>query len=221
MPSNKRKGGDLAVKAEDVPYFHGPERSPHANYVFLVGHFPEGTWGSLPLRLQVCLGFSKWLIYPGDKEKTLELYDLLKQWRKVERRVGGKRTALERLFRQHVLRIVRELRSRRSQSRKSLKRIARGEWNLQEYNNQRKNLRTLHQYSGKAQNMENRGGEWILFSPIGEVFYIKSLRKFCGARGFDWSHLSRTSTIPGKFYKGWRAVKRTPIVEWWGPKGFG
>jgi hypothetical protein len=60
----------------------------------------------------------------------------------------------------------------------------------------------------------------VIWSPIGEVYFVRNLVKFCREKGMDDSHLGKTAKYPGKYYRGFKAEKRTKTTDWWGLGGF-
>ncbi len=217
------KGRHTNVLRESVHHFHSPERSPHANLKFLLGKFPEGTWGELSLRKQFCLEYCKWLCFPRSskkEEETMRVYEVMKQWRKIDRRIGTKRTLLERTFRVSVLKIVRKLRGAKKNSRYSKRVHDKGTGNLVKVNREKAYLPNLEKGRQKQGDFGRKSLEWVIWSPEGEVYFVRNLRLFCRTRGMDWSHLSKTSIHENKYYRGWRCEKRTKMTDWWGLGGF-
>ena len=217
------KSKNPAVRRENVHYFCGPERSPHANLKFLLEKFPEGTWSELPLRKQVCLEYCKWLGFPSPlkKEKgVMVVYTLMKKWRTTDFRIGTKRTLLERTFRMSVLPVVRKLRHSERNRKNAKISHYKGTGNLVKVNKEKAYLPNLKKGHEHYDVFGRISLEWILWSPEGEVYFIKNLRNFCRERKMDWSHLSKTSLYPDKFYRGWKAEKRNKTTEWWGRGGF-
>jgi hypothetical protein len=211
------------VLRKAVHHFYSPERSPHANLKFLLGKFPEGTWGELSLRKQFCLEYCKWLCFPRSskkEEETMRVYNVMKHWRKVDRRIGTKRTLLERTFRVSVLKIVRKLRGAKKNSRHSKKLHDRGTGNLVKVNREKAYLENLKLGPKVAALTGTRTEDWIIWSPEGEVYFVRNLYAFCKEKGMDDSHLGKTAKYPGKYYRGWRAAKRTRVTEWYGAGGF-
>ena len=210
----------LRVPRKAVHYFHGPERSPHANLKFLLGKFPRETWEQLPLNKRVCLGYCEWRAKGFSQDETIALYELMKKWRKEDKRIGKNRKVIERLFRAHVLTIVKKKRTADLTRKAAKKQHREGRSFLVEFNKRKGYLENLKLGPKVVALTGTTTKDWIIWSPEGEIYFVRNLYAFCKERGMDDSHLGKTSIYPGKFYKGFKAQKRVKTTDWWGVGGF-
>lgn len=214
-PKQKRKKrGGYFMSKNAIP---GNFRPIVESYYHLCSKYPRERWEEFSYRKQVCLRYIEWLVYPADKGLRGELIDKVKEWRKEEGgRLGGKRSILEKLARRFFKTRRREKVSEKNRKR----RIEIGEETLKnELGIFRPDLREKWKTSENARRLrsfQEKAGcalYWTVYSPDGQVFHIHSLRRFCRENNLDDSHLGKTSLYPGKYHKGWRAVKRNPDVE--------
>ena len=173
------------------------------------------TLTEVPLRKQVCLQFLRWMYTVDKKDKTLFI-DLIKRWRTEDNRTGMPRTLLERkarkLFKAHTKH--KKLAPTREGAKKWCEESLRKEIGvhtperrakLREHNIRIRQIKTEKDLASTVKN-------WVVYSPTGEVFYLRTIFQFCKDRGLYWSNLGATHNHPGKLYKGWRAEK---INEEW------
>lgn len=158
-------------------------------------------------RKMVCYRFLRW-VYSGDRDDKDAFIAELKSWRKIERRIGGHRTVLER----HGRKLFKEnwKRDRYTNSRKAASEY--GKWAAA-------NGIGIHSPENKARNSEhtrarlakekaegkrnNKAKDWIVHSPDGEVFRVVGLRQISAQYGLDHRTLNSTKNKPGKTHKGW------------------
>ena len=217
-PPIPRRRLDSPVFKKDCVLRYSPERPIIDTYHYLLGRYPEGTWESLSYRKRVCMWFLKWFSDPTE-DNLLTFVDMVKAWRKNDRRVGGKRTLLEVLTRKRLFKKVRKIEIQRSgqtqgKSPENLEHLRR----LREVQKREKKGFYNPQTQTKAAKdraramMGPQGEHWVITSPQGEVFHVQGLRAFCEEYGLDRGHLGRTAKVPGTYHKGWMARKK--VQDW-------
>jgi hypothetical protein len=180
--------------------------------------YPRSTWPERSLRKQVCLLYIQWLCFP-EKENRSELIEKVKAWRKIDGRIGGERSVLEKLVRRFFAKDKKERRS--PQQKKS---------SLKTGKNALKNKTGIHspemvslvqtpevRAKGHETQRRIRGDHWFVFCPNGDVLEIHNLKRFCRENNLDASHLTRTAKYSGKIHKGYRARKRCVDLEGYTP----
>ena len=158
-------------------------------------------------RKNICLLFLRWA-QSGKVEDKDNFLKALKEWRKIEGRIGGHRTLLERKGR----RIARQNwnRERHASTRKAAR-----EWGLKakelkigilspEWQERNSEFAIKGAQMRKEQGLpHNNCKKWVVHSPEGEVFYLLGLAAFCREKGLDRRTLYATRWKEGKTHKGW------------------
>jgi hypothetical protein len=167
------------------------------------------------LRKQACLQYLKWGVttYREDRDKFV---DLIKKWRKEDKKIGAHRTLLERKARK-LFQQVRRDKSKDKMSEgglKSARQSVRNKTGLHspEFAERRRELGRQNVKRWK-ENGPQHAHHWIVHPPEGEPFKIYNLSAFCREHGLNQSHMCRTALDPKrrKHHKGWRAEKYNPI----------
>lgn len=219
-PKQKRVWKDHRVFKEDIVHRKMPERPICDTYFYLLEKYPKDTWDSLSWRKQICLGFLEWMTFPDRKELVDPLVEKVKAWRKKEKRVGGKRSLLERQFRKKLFR--KHTKERNYKNRPT---------RCDEGNRQVKNktgMFTPERFAErcdpnsdfhkrrvekmKARPPGSKGLDWIVTSPWGDVYHVKGLQTICEENGLDASHLSKTAKHAELYHRGWKARKKN--LDW-------
>jgi hypothetical protein len=153
-----------------------------------------------------------------DKETLSILIKKVKEWRKIDGRIGGSRSVLEKLVR----RFFAKDRKKRSETQKKS--------SLKTGKNALKNKTGIHspemvalvqtpevRAKGEETRRRTAGEHWFVHTPDGEILEIHNLNRFCRENGLDCSHLARTAKYPGKTHKKYRARKRCVDLEGYTP----
>ena len=203
-------------------YFTGKSAMPSNfrtlidSYHHLCSKYPREKWEEYSYRKQVCLRYIEWMVNPRNKELRGELVDKVKEWRKHEKgRVGGKRSILEKLARRFFRQRKREKQLKEGVRIKHENINSQMERKVGIYSDEFLALRKTSDWAKWVRSFgkKKKGLFWTVYSPTGEVYHVQGLKEICEEFGLGGSHLGNTSNYPGKFHKGWRAVKRNPDVE--------
>ena len=159
-------------------------------------------------RKKACMCYLRWC-YKGDRADKEALVESLIAWRKIERRVGGHRTLMERKGRRYFKEV--RLRKARKPCREGAKRW--GENAVKEgvgafAPEHKPKLKEYSLRGTEVRREQNKrhptAKDWIVYSPTGEVFRLTGLIKLCKEHGLDKRTLYGTRRKPGKTHKGWR-----------------
>lgn len=169
----------------------------------------------LSIRKQMCFKYIEWKARGLDKYKR-EWVDLTVQFRKVEGRIGSKRTKLEKLARGHF-RQRRQLKgneaSREGARAFALKQLAEGtgihspEMKARRSQTAKENI--------KRQTAENRNSntkDWVITCKEGGEYIIRNLRAFCREHDINYRNLHFTA-VSNWWAKGFRARKYDPLTD--------
>jgi len=209
---NERNGGIrvlFGLKLSDRLY----PRPIVDTFAYLRYKYPRCTWDSLSIRKQICLWYISWMVNP-DKETLSILIKKVKAWRKIDGRIGGSRSVLEKLVR----RFFAKDRKKRSEAQKKSSKNT-GEQAL-------KNKTGIHA-PGMKERLQDpeivrksiermtlaKAQHWWVYTPDGEILEIHNLSRFCRENGLDCSHLCRTAKYPGRHHFGYRVRRRNVDLE--------
>lgn len=182
-------------------------------FLILQKRFPDRS--VLSIRKQACMAYLEWKTRHIDKYKR-EWVDLTVQFRKVEGRIGSKRTKLEKLARGHF-RQRRQLKgneaSREGARAFALKQLAEGtgihspEMKARRSQTAKENVR--------RQTEENRNSntkDWVITCKEGGEYIIRNLRAFCREHDINYRNLHFTA-VSNWWAKGFRARKYDPLTD--------
>jgi hypothetical protein len=163
----------------------------------------------------MCFKYIEWKARGLDKYKR-EWVDLTVEFRKIEGRIGSKRTKLEKLARGHF-RQRRQLKgneaSREGARAFALKQLAEG---TGIHSPERKALRSqTAKENMKRQTAENRNSntkEWVITCKEGGEFRIRNLTAFCREHNINYRNLHFTA-VSNWWAKGYRARKYDPLTD--------
>jgi hypothetical protein len=174
-----------------------------------------GDVSQLSIRKQMCFKYIEWKARGLDKYKR-EWVDLTVEFRKVEGRIGSKRTKLEKLARGHF-RQRRQLKgneaSREGARAFALKQLAEGtgihspEMKARRSETAKENI--------KRQTAENRNSntkDWVITCKEGGEFRIRNLTAFCREHNINYRNLHFTA-VSNWWAKGYRARKYDPLTD--------
>jgi hypothetical protein len=172
---------------------------------------------TLPYHKQVCIQFLRWGMTAEEKDKE-EFITLGLAWRKEDRRVGGKRTLLERKLRK-LLRTWRRRRafapSRKasSENMKKFQREKRGVYSPEYRKERMREQNRANMMKQLAAGRHPSALEWIVTEPDGTVVRIWNLQKYAIERNLIRKSLSMTSRYPGRKHRGYSCVRANDAWE--------
>lgn len=222
-PPRPRNQTDMPVRVADIVHSRTPERPLLDTFYYLLEKYPRETWGTLSYRKQVCLAFLEWFSNSHQKELMLTLVDMVVDWRRIEGRVGSmRRTLLERMVRQRLLKKAAAYRKRQALKEKARQQHAEG-GSLDKAKKEGRGIFSpkyqdkafMEEFRRKGREkakLRQHGDKWIVTSPYGETFHITNLRAFCEENQLNYGHMKSTSRKPDLYHKGWKARKL--VKEW-------
>ena len=163
---------------------------------------------NLSHRKQLCLSYLLWGVTGKKAHKEIAL-ELLLEWRKVDDRVGGPRSLVERRLRRLI------------QARRKRKKLAPSREGLSEFTKkQMEEKKGIHDpklreaqrnsdYHRETVSKRDFGLEWVLTDPYGDEIRVKNLRKYCREHNLNDKHI-----YSERGWRGWFARKLLP--EWEG-----
>ena len=170
----------------------------------------------LSIRKSFCLQFLKWCYTAKDEDRN-KFVELSKEFRKVEQKIGSTRTLLERKARRLYWKI--SLIKRREPGRKAViawckmsQRKKIGVFSPEYQANLKEHTKRMRKIQSDT-DRESRTSWWLLTSPIGEIFKIRNLTKWCKENGFSQAAMNRTAFREGATYRGWKAQKYSPDMD--------
>jgi hypothetical protein len=174
-----------------------------------------GDVSKLSIRKQMCFKYIEWKARGLDKYKR-EWVDLTVEFRKIEGRIGSKRTKLEKLARGHF-RQRRQLKgneaSREGARAFALKQLAEGtgihspEMKARRSETAKENMRRQ-----TAENRNSNTKEWVITCKEGGEFRIRNLTAFCREHNINYRNLHFTA-VSNWWAKGYRARKYDPLTD--------
>lgn len=188
-------------------------KPPEAAFFHLKKRIPDPA--KVSLRKQMCLAYLEWRTRHTDELK-LAWVELTIEFRKVEGRVGMKRTKLEKLARRHFTQRRRKIKN--SRSREAATEFARKQFeegtgiHTPERVAQRAEI--AREWIRKRNEENNHPGvrDWIITQKDGPVFRIRNLRKFCRDHEINYRNLHFTA-VSNWWAKGYRARKFDPLTD--------
>jgi hypothetical protein len=176
-----------------------------------------GDISALSWRKRVCIQYLKWGIYAEDEDRV-RFIELALEWRKVDKRVGGKRTLLERKMRKLLKqwRLHKAFAGQREAVRKVFQQFRREKRGVfsEEYRKERmweQNKENMRRQLEAGRHPKSK--EWIVYEPDGNVIRVWSLQKYAQERGLSRTALRMTARIPGKMYRGYRCELANELFE--------
>ena len=162
------------------------------------------------IRKRFCLAYLRWAAEcrPAFKEDVVEL---AKEWRKVEKRVGDKRTKIEKVARKFFRQITRK--KNNAASREAASEFA---------SEQVKNKTGVHAPEFAERRLEllkacsrnkGKGFWWVITAPDGTEFVVRSMANWAKENGIDKRNLHKTAVKPNYTAKGYRCRKFNPDVD--------
>jgi hypothetical protein len=174
-----------------------------------------GDVSQLSIRKQMCFKYIEWKARGLDKYKR-EWVDLTVEFRKVEGRIGSKRTKLEKLARGHF-RQRRQLKgneaSREGARAFALKQLAEGTGiHSPEMKARRSETAKENMKRQTAENRNSNTKEWVITCKEGGEFRIRNLTAFCREHNINYRNLHFTA-VSNWWAKGYRARKYDPLTD--------
>jgi len=163
---------------------------------------------NLSHRKQLCLSYLLWGTTgkKAHKETTLEL---LLEWRKVDDRVGGPRSLVERRLRRLIQ--TRRKRKNLAPSREALSEFTKKQMEEKKgiHDPELRKAQRKSDYHRETALKRDYGIDWVLTNPQGEEIRVKNLREYCREHNLNDKHI-----YGEKGWRGWFARKLLP--EWEG-----
>jgi hypothetical protein len=176
-----------------------------------------GDISTLSLNKQVCIQFMKWGMTATREDKDLFI-EMGLEWRKKDRKYGGKRTLLERKLRK-LLRPWRRRKaltnSRKASSlvMKKLQKEKRGVYSPDYRKEKMREQNRANMMKQLAAGRHPSALEWIVTEPDGTVVRIWNLQQYAKERNLSRTCLSLTARMPGRIYKGYKCVRANDAWE--------
>jgi hypothetical protein len=169
----------------------------------------------LSVRKRFCFAYLQWAA-ECDKNLKETVVELAKEWRKVEAKVGQKRTKLEKIARRFFYDIAKQ--KRRGASREAASEFARKQFENKtgvhspEYA-ERRRQQCIENRRKQAEQDLGQAMWWVITAPDGTEFAIRSLAKWARENGVNKDLLQQTSGTIGKTVNGYRCRKFNPEID--------
>ena len=174
-----------------------------------------GDVSQLSIRKQMCFKYIEWKTRHIEKYKR-EWVDLTVEFRKIEGRIGSKRTKLEKLARGHF-RQRRQLKGNEA-SREAARAFAQKQYEEGTGIHSPENVALNRERAAanrKKQTAENRSPntkDWVITCKEGGEYIIRNLRAFCREHDINYRNLHFTA-VSNWWAKGYRARKYDPLTD--------
>jgi hypothetical protein len=182
-------------------------------FLILQKRFPDRS--VLSIRKQACMAYLEWKTRHIEKYKR-EWVDLTVEFRKIEGRIGSKRTKLEKLSRGHF-RSRRQLKGNEA-SREAARAFAQKQYEEGTGIHSPENVALNRERAAanrKKQIEENRSPntkDWVITCKEGGEYIIRNLRAFCREHDINYRNLHFTA-VSNWWAKGFRARKYDPLTD--------
>lgn len=167
------------------------------------------------IRKQFCLAYLEWKTRGFDSYKRVWV-NLAVDFRKIECRVGSKRTKLEKLARRHFRqrrRLIGNSRSREAASTFARKQLEEGTGiHAPERVALRSQIAKENLQRQIAEGRHPRALVWVISTESGEQFRIRNLTQFCREHNINYRNLHFTA-VSNWWAKGFRARKFDPVTD--------
>ena len=174
-----------------------------------------GDVSQLSIRKQMCFKYIEWKARGLDKYKR-EWVDLTVEFRKVEGRIGSKRTKLEKLSRGHF-KSRRQLKGNEA-SREAARAFAQKQYeegtgiHSPEMKARRSETARENVRRQTAENRNPNTKDWVITCKDGGEYVIRNLRAFCREHDINYRNLHFTA-VSNRWAKGFRARKYDSLTD--------
>jgi hypothetical protein len=174
-----------------------------------------GDVSELSIRKQMCFKYIEWKARGLEKYKR-EWIDLTVEFRKIEGRIGSKRTKLEKLARGHF-RQRRQLKGNEA-SREGARAFAQRQYeegigiHSPEMKARRSETAKENMRRQTAENRNSNTKDWVITCKEGGEYVIRNLRAFCREHDINYRNLHFTA-VSNWWAKGFRARKFDSLTD--------
>lgn len=175
-----------------------------------------GDVSKLSIRKQMCFKYIEWKARGIEKYKR-EWVDLTVEFRKIEGRIGSKRTKLEKLSRGYF-RSRRQLKGNEA-SREAARAFAQKQYeegtgiHSPEMKARRSETARENVRRQTAENRNPNTKDWVITCKDGGEYIIRNLRAFCREHDINYRNLHFTAVQPQRWAKGFRARKYDSLTD--------
>jgi len=167
------------------------------------------------IRKRMCFKYIEWKARGIEKYKR-EWVDLAVEFRKAEKRIGSKRTKLEKLARRHFAQrrsFIGNAPSREAARQFALKQYAEGTGaHSPESLAKRSEMVKEHRRRLVAENRSSTTRDWVITCKGGGEFRIRNLMAFCREHNINYRNLHFTA-VSNWWAKGFRARKYDDVSD--------
>jgi hypothetical protein len=164
----------------------------------------------------MCFKYIEWKARGIEKYKR-DWVDLTVEFRKIEGRIGSKRTKLEKLSRGHF-KSRRQLKGNEA-SREAARAFAQKQYeegtgiHSPEMKARRSETARENVRRQTAENRNPNTKDWVITCKDGGEYVIRNLRAFCREHDINYRNLHFTAVQPQRWAKGFRARKYDSLTD--------